>query len=126
APARGEIEIWGDGQQTRSFLYIDDCLKGTILLMRSGWAGPVNIGSDEMVTIDELARMIIHISGKTLGIRHVSGPVGVRGRNSHNELIKRQQNWAPDAPLTAGLKKTYAWIREQVEQRHERHERAAE
>jgi GDP-D-mannose 3',5'-epimerase len=126
APARGEIEIWGDGQQTRSFLYIDDCLKGTILLMRSSWAGPVNIGSDEMVTIDDLARMIIHISGKTLGIRHVSGPVGVRGRNSHNELIKRQLNWAPDAPLTAGLKKTYAWIREQVEQRHARHERAAE
>src|SRR5262249_32562222 len=71
APAGGEIEIWGDGQQTRSFLYIDECLSGTILLMRSGWSGPVNIGSDEMVTLKDLARMIIHISGKTLGIRHV-------------------------------------------------------
>src|SRR5262249_55567749 len=106
--------------------YIDECLSGTILLMRSGWSGPVNIGSDEMVTLNDLARMIIHISGKTLGIRHVSGPVGVRGRNSHNQLIKRHLNWAPDAPLTAGLEKTYAWICEQVERRRERHERAAE
>jgi GDP-D-mannose 3', 5'-epimerase len=125
APELGEIEVWGDGQQTRSFLYIDECLKGTILLMRSDWSGPVNIGSDAMVTLNELARMIIDISGKTLRIRHVSGPLGVRGRNSHNELVKRQLGWAPNASLPRGLERTYAWIRGQVEQLYE-HQRAAE
>ena len=101
-------------------LYIDECLTGTMLLMRSSWSEPVNIGADEMVTLNDLARMIIDISGKTLRIRHVSGPLGVRGRNSHNELIKRQLGWAPDSPLRAGLEQTYAWIQDQVEQKHGR------
>ena len=111
----GEIEIWGDGRQTRSFLYIDECLEGVLRLMRSDWTGPVNIGSEEMVSIDELARMIISISGKTLGIRHVPGPLGVRGRNSDNRLILERLGWAPQRPLREGLEITYAWIADQVE-----------
>ena len=78
----GEIEMWGDGNQTRSFLYIDECLEGTLRLMRSDFTGPVNIGSEEMVSINQLAKMIMDISGKTLSIKHVPGPLGVRGRNS--------------------------------------------
>jgi len=115
APDGGEIEIWGDGKQTRSFLYIDECIEGTLRLMRSDWTGPVNIGSEEMVTIDELAKMIIDISGKSLSIRHVPGPQGVRGRNSDNRLIKARLGWAPSMPLKDGLRITYAWIKEQVE-----------
>src|SRR5690606_10249712 len=87
APDGGEIEIWGDGEQTRSFLYIDECIEGTLRLMRSDFTGPVNIGSEEMVTINQLARMIMEIAGKRLTIRHVPGPQGVRGRNSDNRLI---------------------------------------
>jgi len=85
----GEIEIWGDGQQTRSFLYIDECLEGTLRLMRSDWTGPVNIGSEEMVTIDQLAYLVMEIAGKKIRIRHIPGPQGVRGRCSDNRLIKR-------------------------------------
>jgi len=114
APDGGEIEIWGDGKQTRSFLYIDECLEGTIRLMRSNWTGPVNIGSDEMVTIDKLAEMIMQIAGKKLSIKHIPGPLGVRGRNSDNRLIKKKLNWRPTQPLIEGLKKTYSWIEEQV------------
>jgi nucleoside-diphosphate-sugar epimerase len=110
----GEIEIWGDGRQTRSFLYIDECLEGTIRLTRSGWTGPVNIGSEERVTIDELASMIMVIAGKRLVLRHVEGPLGVRGRNSDNRLIRQKLGWAPGEPLRAGLARTYAWIAEQV------------
>ncbi|RPF42908.1 nucleoside-diphosphate-sugar epimerase [Thermodesulfitimonas autotrophica] len=115
APDGGEIEIWGDGKQTRSFLYIDECLEGTIKLMRSDFTGPVNIGSEEMVTIDQLAQMIIEISGKKLSIKHVPGPQGVRGRNSDNRLIREKLGWAPSMPLRKGLEITYAWIKEQVE-----------
>lgn len=111
----GEIEIWGDGKQTRSFLYIDQCLKASILLMRSGFEGPVNIGSEEMVTINGLAEMIMGIAKKRLQIRHVSGPLGVRGRNSHNELFLSKLGWAPDETLDQGLRKTYPWIAQQVE-----------
>ena len=114
APDGGEIEIWGDGKQTRSFLYIDECLEGTIRLMRSNWTGPVNIGSDEMVTIDKLAEMIMQIAGKRLSIKHIPGPLGVRGRNSDNRLIEKKLNWRPTQPLIEGLKKTYQWINEQV------------
>lgn len=114
APDGGDVEIWGDGQQTRSFLYVDECLEGTVRLMRSDWSGPVNIGSDEMVTIDELVKLIMAISGKTLGLTHVPGPEGVRGRNSDNRLIRKKLGWAPSKPLTDGLEKTYAWISEQV------------
>ena len=120
APDGGEIEIWGDGEQTRSFLYIDGCLEGTLRLTRSDWTGPVNIGSEEMVTINELVRIISAISRKSLQIRHIPGPLGVRGRNSHNELIKKKLDWAPNEPLRAGLERTYGWIKAQVDRKNER------
>ena len=111
----GEIEIWGDGKQTRSFLYIDECLEGTIRFMRSDWTGPVNIGSDEMVSIDQLADMVSQIAGKTLMKKHIPGPLGVRGRTSDNRLIYERLGWRPTEPLENGLRKTYAWINEQVQ-----------
>lgn len=110
----GEIEIWGDGKQTRSFLYIDECLEGTLRLMRSDWTGPVNIGSDEMVSIDQLADMVMKISGKKLVKKHVPGPLGVRGRNSDNRLVEQKLGWRPSWPLEKGLEKTYRWIESQV------------
>lgn len=109
------IEMWGDGEQTRSFLYVDECVEGTIKLMRSDWSGPVNIGSTEMVTINELASMIMVIANKRLSINHIEGPVGVRGRNSDNTLIQEKLNWQPSDTLESGLVKTYNWINEQVE-----------
>ena len=115
APDRGEIEIWGDGLQTRSFLYIDECLEGVRRLMDSDFPGPVNIGSEEMVTINQLATMIIDIAGKKLSVRHIPGPLGVRGRNSDNRLICEKLGWAPSRPLREGLEKTYHWIAAQVE-----------
>ena len=115
AKAGGEIEIWGDGKQTRSFLYVDECLEGTTRLMRSSWMGPVNIGSEEMVTIDGLAEGIMAVAGKKVAIRHIPGPLGVRGRNSDNRLIEEKLGWKPSAPLKSGLATTYAWIAGQVE-----------
>jgi len=109
-----EIEIWGDGNQTRSFLYIDECIEGVRRLMESDFTGPVNLGSEEMVTINRLARMVIEISGKKLGIRHVPGPQGVRGRNSDNRLLYQKLGWAPSRPPREGLEKTYRWIEAQV------------
>ena len=106
----GEIEIWGDGKQTRSFLYIDECVDGVLRLMESDFTGPVNIGSDEMVTINELVGYVTDISGKNVHIKHISGPTGVRGRNSDNNLIKEKLNWSPIQPLYSGLIKTYEWI----------------
>lgn len=114
APDHGEIEIWGDGLQTRSFLYVDECLEGVRRLMESNFQGPVNIGSQEMVTINQLAEMTMRIAGKQLRIRHVPGPLGVRGRNSDNELIAQKLNWAPSSPLEQGLRSTYGWINSQV------------
>ena len=114
APHDGGIEVWGDGQQTRSFLYIDECLEGIRRLMDSDFLGPVNIGSEEMVTINELARLAINISGKKLSIRHITGPLGVRGRNSDNKLIYEKLGWKPSRPLREGIEKTYAWIEAQV------------
>ncbi len=114
APDGGEIEIWGDGKQTRSFLYINECIEGTLRLMRSDFTGPVNIGSEEMVTIDQLAEMVMEIAGKKLRIRHVPGPLGVRGRNSDNRLIREKLGWAPSMSLRDGLEKTYPWIEDQV------------
>jgi nucleoside-diphosphate-sugar epimerase len=108
------IEIWGDGKQTRSFLYIADCLDATLLFMRSNWTGPVNIGSEEMVSINELAKMIMEIAGVELEIKHVHGPQGVRGRTSDNRLIKEKLGWEPKFSLKEGLRKTYFWIEEQV------------
>ena len=115
APDGGEIEIWGDGEQTRSFLYIDECLEGIQLLMQSDFTGPVNIGSDEMVSINRLAAMVIEISAKKLSLRHISAPVGVRGRNSDNRLILERLGWKPSRPLREGLERTYAWIHTQVQ-----------
>ncbi len=117
----GEIEIWGDGQQTRSFLYIDACTEAVRRMMAADFAGPLNIGSDEMVSINTLAHMIIRISGKQLQLRHVPGPQGVRGRNSDNTLIKKILGWAPHYPLEKGIRATYTWIEEQVRQRQAHH-----
>lgn len=110
----GEIEIWGDGKQTRSFLYIDECLEGVRRLMQSDFIGPVNIGSEEMVTINRLAEIIMEIARKKLTIKHIAGPLGVRGRNSDNKLIKEKLDWEPLYSLQTGLEKTYSWIDEQV------------
>ncbi len=111
----GEIEIWGDGKQTRSFLYIDECLEGVRTLMKSDFTGPVNIGSDEMVSINQLAEMVMSVANKQVTIKHIPGPLGVRGRNSDNTLIKEKLGWAPSQPLKEGITKTYEWISKQVE-----------
>ena len=111
----GEIEIWGDGRQTRSFLYIEECIEGVCRLMRSHFAGPVNIGSEEMVSINQLAAITMQIANKKLSIRHVDGPMGVRGRNSDNRLIGEKLGWTPSRPLREGLAKTYSWVATQVE-----------
>ncbi len=110
----GEVEIWGDGRQTRSFLYISECLDGVLKLMRSDWTGPVNIGSEEMVSILQLAEMVIKIAGKKVSIKNVPGPLGVRGRNSHNKLIWEKLGWKPSQPLHTGMEVTYKWIAAQV------------
>ena len=114
-PNGGEMEMWGDGEQTRSFLYIDECLIGMRRLMDSNFMGPVNIGSDEMVSINKLAEMAMDIAGKKQSIKHIPGPLGVRGRNSDNTLIKKKLGWAPSESLYDGLQKTYVWIVDQVE-----------
>lgn len=114
ASSQGEIEIWGDGQQTRSYLYIDECLQGIEKLMQSDWVGPVNIGSEEMISINDLAQCIMNIAGKQLSIKHVPGPLGVRGRNSDNKLIKKMLSWEPSQPLSIGLESLYQWIVVQV------------
>ncbi len=112
---KNEIEIWGDGKQTRSFLYIDECLEGIRKLMDSDdFRGPVNIGSEEMVTINQLAEYVMEIAGKKIEIKHIDGPLGVRGRNSDNKLIKEKLGWAPSRNLKEGLKVTYSWINEKV------------
>lgn len=108
------IDIFGDGRQSRSFLFISECLEGTMRLMRSEVAEPLNIGSEELVTIDELADSIIEISGKTLYKNYVPGNVGVRGRNSNNKRIRERLGWAPSQPLRKGLEQTYAWIEAQI------------
>lgn len=114
APDNGEIEIWGDGKQTRSFLIIDECLEGVRRLMESNFSGPVNIGSEEMISINDFTKMVIDISGKNVRIKNILGPTGVRGRNSDNKLIKRKLGWAPSQPLRTGIEQTYRWIREQI------------
>ncbi len=109
-----EIEVWGDGEQTRSFLYIDECLEATKKLIRSGFTGPVNIGSEEMVTINKLVEIVSKISGKDISIKHIDGPLGVRGRNSDNELINKELSWNYKMSLEEGLQKTYDWINGQL------------
>jgi nucleoside-diphosphate-sugar epimerase len=122
----GSIEVWGDGQQTRSFLYIDECVEAVLRLMESDFVGPVNIGSEEMVTINQLAGMAIAISGKEIEIKNIEGqefidkygfkcPLGVQGRNSDNKLYKEKVGWEVNQPLSIGLKKTYQWIKSQVD-----------
>ncbi len=114
APQGGEIEVWGDGLQTRSFLYIDECLEGLRRLMESAFVGPVNLGSEEMVTINALVEMVADIAGKAVTVRHVDGPLGVRGRNSDNDLIREKLGWAPSRSLRDGMERTYRWIAAEV------------
>jgi nucleoside-diphosphate-sugar epimerase len=124
-PDGGEMEVWGDGLQTRSFLYIDECVESVLRMMESDFPGPVNIGSEEMVTINELAQMAIDISGKNIHINNLEGqaffdkygfkcPMGVRGRNSDNTLYRDKIGWEPTQPLRIGMERTYAWINSQL------------
>lgn len=113
-PDGGEIEIYGPGTQTRSFLYVEECLHGIDLLMNSDWAGPVNIGSTEMLSINNLAKLIMKIAGKNLTIKNIPGPIGVMGRNSDNRLIREKLCWAPSLSLEYGLEKLYRWVDSQV------------
>lgn len=114
AKSGDSIDMWGDGSQTRSFLYIDECVEGTMTLTRSGFEGPVNIGSEEMVTINQLCDMVADIAGKTIHKNHIPGPTGVRGRNSDNKLIGEKLGWKPSQPLRRGIEQTYQWIEQQV------------
>jgi nucleoside-diphosphate-sugar epimerase len=109
------IEIWGDGKQTRSFLIVDECIEGIRRLMESNFSGPVNLGSEEMISINDFAQMVIDIAGKNLSVKNIKGPTGVRGRNSDNALIKEKLGWAPSQPLKKGVEITYKWIAEQVQ-----------
>ena len=108
------IDIWGDGQQTRSFLYIDECIEATRRLMDSSFQGPVNIGSEEMISINDLARLVAKIANKEIKINNITGPTGVRGRNSNNDLIQEMLKWKPTNKLAVGIEKTYNWIKGQI------------
>ena len=108
------IEVWGDGKQTRSFLYIDECIEAVLRLMNSNFTGPVNIGSEEMISINDFAKMAIEISGKKIDIKNIDGPTGVRGRNSDNKLLFEKLNWQPSLSLKEGMEKTYKWIESQI------------
>ena len=112
----GAIEVWGDGQQTRSFLYIDECIEATLRLMDSDFMGPVNIGSEEMVTINQLVDITAEVSDKIVTKIHIDGPLGVRGRNSNNDLIREKLGWDYEQSLTEGIRKTYNWIWGQINQ----------
>lgn len=114
AENRSAVEVWGDGKQTRSFLFIDDCLDGILALMSSDFKKPVNIGSEEMISINDFAQMVIDISGKNLNIHHIKGPQGVRGRTSDNSLIEKEVGWKPTYSLREGIEKTYHWIASEV------------
>ena len=114
APMGGTIEVWGDGLQTRSFLFIDECIEATRRLMDSDFIGPVNIGSEEMVTINQLVDTAAKVSGKTVEKNHIDGPLGVRGRNSNNDLIREKLGWDYSQTLEEGIRKTYNWIAKQV------------
>jgi len=113
----GEVEVWGTGEQTRSFLIVDECVEGVRRLMESDFSGPVNIGSEEMISIQDFTKMVIDISGKNLSIKNIDGPTGVAGRNSDNALIKEKLGWAPSQPLRKGVEQTYKWIQEQIKER---------
>jgi len=115
----GKVEVWGDGEQTRSFLYIDECLDGIRILMKSDCSEPVNIGSDEMVTINQLVDTAAEVAGKTIHRQHIDGPLGVRGRNSENAFIEKMIGWKPTGKLIDGIRETYRWIEEQNIQHHD-------
>jgi nucleoside-diphosphate-sugar epimerase len=108
------IDMWGDGEQTRSFCYVDDCVEGLWRLMQSDYAEPLNIGSERLISMNDLARLVMQIAGVELDIHHIDGPQGVRGRNSDNTLIRQVLGWEPTTPLEVGLGETYAWIEQQV------------
>ncbi len=110
----GEIEIWGDGKQTRSFLYIDECIEATRRLMESDFIGPINIGSEEMVSINELVQTVSEVAKKSIVSKHIDGPLGVRGRNSNNDLIRKELGWDFEMTLHDGIEKTYTWIEEKL------------
>jgi len=112
------IEIWGDGKQTRSFLYIDECIEATRKLMQSDFTGPVNIGSEEMFTINELVDIVCSIEGKVLSKNHIPGPLGVRGRNSNNDLVREKLGWDYSMSLRSGIEKTYNWILQEIKKTH--------
>jgi nucleoside-diphosphate-sugar epimerase len=109
-----EVEMWGDGEQTRSFCYIDDCLEGIYRLMRSDYVQPLNLGSDRMVTINQLAEIVADIAGIKIIVKHIPGPQGVRGRNSDNTRLREVLKWEPQITLEEGLKRTYHWIEKRV------------
>lgn len=110
----GEIEIWGDGKQTRSFLYIDECVDAIRRLMKSDFTGPVNVGSEEMISINDLVKMVAGVAQKDIRIKNIPGPTGVRGRNSDNKLIKERLGWAPSESLVDGITRTYKWIHSEI------------
>jgi len=111
------IDIWGDGEQTRSFLYIDECLEAIHRLMKSDFTGPVNIGSEEMISINDFTQLVASVANKKISLNHINGPIGVRGRNSDNNLIYEKLGWKPMQPLRSGVEKTYLWILKMIEQR---------
>ena len=113
----GQVEVWGTGKQTRSFLIVDECVEGVRRLMESDFSGPVNIGSEEMISIQDFTKMVIDVSGKDLSIVNIEGPTGVAGRNSDNALIQEKLGWAPRQPLRVGVQTTYNWIVEQIKLR---------
>ena len=113
----GTIEVWGDGLQTRSFLYIDECIEATRRMMDSDFIGPVNIGSEEMVTINQLVDTAAKVAGKKVSKNHIDGPLGVRGRNSNNDLIRKELGWDYSQTLEEGIQKTYTWIESQIKVR---------
>ncbi len=114
AKINGEIEIWGDGEQTRSFLYVDECLDGIQKLMDSDYSKPINIGSSEIISINNLVKMVSQFDNKNITIKHIDGPLGVRGRTSDNTLIENVLGWKPDYPLEKGMLKTYEWIKKET------------
>lgn len=112
----GHVDVWGDGKQTRSFLYIDECIEGVLRLMNSNFTGPVNIGSEEMISINDLAHVVAGIANKEIKIHNIKGPTGVAGRRSDNRLIKESIDWEPSEPLIEGLRRTYHWIERMVKE----------
>lgn len=115
ATSEHAFEIWGDGEQKRSFCYIDDCVEGIIRIMKSDYNKPLNLGSDELISMNDFAKLVMKVAGRDLPLKHIKGPEGVRGRNSDNTLIEQVLGWKPSIPLAVGIEKTYRWIREQVE-----------